>query len=162
MMFQFRRFLSLLSKFYKLQLMTIFQKQDQKTILNLTIHHQHLNDFHKTSSMIVRTVTPLFCVGLLRQNWTVRTVTPLFCVRLLRQNWTFCGRRLYSCLVAREKITTFFERLICLLLVSNLNLLSKSKSLLFTNFTSYILPSSTKNEGGGVSTHPALRGYIWM
>jgi hypothetical protein len=85
----------------------------------LTIHHQHLNDFHKTSSMIVRTVTPLFCVV------------------LLRQNWTFCGRRLYSCLVAREKITiTFVERLICLLLVSNLNLLTKSKSLLFTNFTS--------------------------
>jgi hypothetical protein len=123
--------------------MTIFQKQDQKTILNLTIHHQHLNDFHKTSSMIVRTVTPLFCV------------------ELLRQNWTFCGRRLYSCLVAREKIT-FVERLICLLLVFNLNLLSKPKSLLFTNFTSYTLPSSTKNEGGGVSTRPALRGYIWM
>jgi hypothetical protein len=113
--------------------------------------------------MIVRTVTPLFCVGLLRQNWTVRTVTPLFCVVLLRQNWTFCGRRLYSCLVAREKITiTFVERLICLLLVSNLNLLTKSKFLLFTNFTSYILPSSTKNEGGGVSTRPALRGYSWM
>jgi hypothetical protein len=118
----------------------IFQKQDQKTILNLTIHHQHLNDFHKTSSMIVRTVTPLFCVG------------------LLRQNWTFCGRRLYSCLGAREKIAiTFVERFICLLLVSNLNLLSKS--LLFTNFKSYILPSSTKNEGGGVSTRPDLRGY---
>jgi hypothetical protein len=101
----------------------IFQKQDQKTILNLTIHHQHLNDFHKTSSMIVRTVTPLFCVG------------------LLRQNWTFCGRRLYYCLGAREKITiSFVECFICLLLVSNLNLLSKSKSLLFTNFTSYILP----------------------
>jgi hypothetical protein len=98
--------------------MAIFQKQDQKTILNLTIHHQHLNDFHKTSSI-------------------VRTVTPLFCVVLLRQNWTFCGRRLYSCLVAREKITiTFVECLICLLLVSNLNLLTKSKSLLFTNFTS--------------------------
>jgi hypothetical protein len=141
--------------------MTIFQQQDQKTILNLTIHHQHLNDFHKTSSMIVRTVTPLFCVGLLRQNWTVRTVTPLFCVGLLQQNWTFCGRRLYSCLVAREKIT-FVERFICLLLVSNLNLLSKSKSLLFTNFTSYILPSSTKNKGGGVTTRPDLRGYSWM
>jgi hypothetical protein len=125
--------------------MMIFQKQDQKTILNLTIHHQHLNDFHKTNSMIVRTVTPLFCVG------------------LLRQNWTFCGRRLYSCLGAREKITiTFVERFICLLLVSNLNLLSKSKSLLFTNFTSYILPSSTKNEGGGVSTRPDLLGYSWM
>jgi hypothetical protein len=94
--------------------MTIFQKQE--TILNLTIHHQHLNDFHKTSSMIVRTVTPLFCVG------------------LLRQNWTFCVRRLYSCLVAREKITiTFVERFICLLLTY----LSKSKFLLFTNSTSY-------------------------
>jgi hypothetical protein len=145
--------------------MTIFQKQDQKTILNLTIHHQHVHDFLKTSSMIVRTVTPLFCVG------------------LLRQNWTFCGRRLYSCLVAREKITiTFVERFICLLLVSNLNLLSKSKSLLFiclllvsnlnllsksksllfTNFTSYILPSSTKNEGGGVTTRLDLCGYSWM
>jgi uncharacterized membrane protein YhaH (DUF805 family) len=97
--------------------MTIFLKQDQKTILNLTIHHQHLNDFHKTSSMIVSTVTPLFCVG------------------LLRQNWTFSARRLHSCLVAREKITiTFVERFICFLLVSNLNLLSKSKLL-----------SSTKN-----------------
>jgi hypothetical protein len=50
--------------------------------------------------------------------------------------WTFCARRLYSCLVAREKITiTFVERFICLLLVSNLNLLSKF--LLFTNSTSY-------------------------
>jgi hypothetical protein len=90
----------------------------------------------------------------------VRTVTPLFCVGFLRQNWTFCARRLYSCLVAREKITiTFVERFICLLLVSNLNLLSKFKPLLFTNFTSYILPSSTKNEDRGVNTRPDLRGY---
>jgi hypothetical protein len=91
----------------------------------------------------------------------VRTVTPLFCVGLLRQNWTFCAGCLYSCFVAREKIT-FVERFICLLLVSNINLLSKSKSHLFTNFASYILPSSTKNEGGGVSTRPDLRGYSWM
>jgi hypothetical protein len=94
----------------------------------------------------------------------VRTVSPLFCVGLLRQNWTFCGRRLYSCLVAREKITiTFVERFIYLLLVSNLNLLSKS-ILYYLQILHLIciLLSSTKNEGGGVTTRPDLRGYSWM
>jgi hypothetical protein len=68
----------------------------------------------------------------------------------------------YSCLVAREKITiTFVERFICLLLVSKVNLLSKSKSHLFnlfTNFTSYILPSSTKNEG----KHPSRSSWVQL
>jgi hypothetical protein len=61
----------------------------------------------------------------------------------------------------REKNTlTFVERFICLLLVSNLNFLTKS--LLFTNFTYYILPSSTKNDSGGVTIRPDLGGYSWM
>jgi hypothetical protein len=91
----------------------------------------------------------------------VRTVTPLFCVVLLYRIGRFV-LDIFILVLLREKKITFVERFICLLLVSNLNLLSKSKSLLFTNFTSYILPSSTKNEGGGVSTRPDLRGYSWM
>jgi hypothetical protein len=83
---------------------------------------------------------PMFCIVTLFNalsldpKWTknVRTVTLLFCVGMLRQNWTFCDGRLYSCLVTREKITiTFVERFIRLLLVSSYCL------SYLQNFTSY-------------------------